>query len=162
MDTNGKTLKQMADELGIDKQKIYRFVSKNCINEAHQDNGTKYYDEEAQTLIYQHFDDISCINEVHQNHINEALIDAVMKQLEVLQQENEIKNQQIESLTQELSIERQHSRELADKVTVLADNAQQLQKGQLIQQLSDGNAVIENNNESKPNIFKRLFRSNNK
>ena len=31
-----KTIKQIADELGVSKQRVYRFIKQNCINEAHQ------------------------------------------------------------------------------------------------------------------------------
>ena len=42
-----KSIKQIADELKIDKQKIYRFVVKNDVIEAHQKSNVKYYDEKA-------------------------------------------------------------------------------------------------------------------
>ena len=31
-----KTIKQIADELGLNKQKIYRYIKSNHINEVHQ------------------------------------------------------------------------------------------------------------------------------
>ena len=44
---NYKTIRQIADELGIDKQKVYRYIRKNHINEAHQtassDTAVKQY-----------------------------------------------------------------------------------------------------------------------
>jgi len=50
-----KSLKQIANELKIDKQKIYRFVVKNDVIEAHQISNVKYYDEKAQILIKKQF-----------------------------------------------------------------------------------------------------------
>lgn len=50
-----KTIKQIADELGVSKQRVYRFIKQNCINEAHQRNGVMYYDDAAETRIKQGF-----------------------------------------------------------------------------------------------------------
>lgn len=56
-----KTIREIANELGVDKQKVYRFIKQNHINEAHhealQRSGVKYYDEAAETLIKQGFSD---------------------------------------------------------------------------------------------------------
>ena len=37
-----KTMKQIADEIGIDKQRVYRYIKKNHVNVAHQKNGVMY------------------------------------------------------------------------------------------------------------------------
>ena len=54
-----KTIREIANELGVDKQKVYRFIKQNHINEAHhealQRSGVNYYDEAAETLIKQGF-----------------------------------------------------------------------------------------------------------
>lgn len=110
-----KTIKQIADDLGVDKQKVYRFIQKNHIkevhHEAHQKNGVKYYDEAAQMLIKQGLSDKVTSNEVHQNHIentsNEAVFEALLKQIDVLQEELKIKNDQIEQLHKLLDQEQQ-------------------------------------------------------
>ena len=47
-----KTIKQMADALGVDKQRVYRYIKKNCISEAHQKNGVMYYDEVVEKRIF--------------------------------------------------------------------------------------------------------------
>ena len=63
------TLKEIADELKVDKQKVYRFVIRNHISEVHHEvlhdvlhcdtesgkNGVKYYDEAAKNRIFQGF-----------------------------------------------------------------------------------------------------------
>lgn len=88
-----KTIKQMADELEVDKQKIYRFIKKHHINEVHQKNGIFYYDKVAQSLIYQAFAKNTISNETHQNDtINNLLVLMLQKELEQ-------KNKQIEELT---------------------------------------------------------------
>lgn len=59
------TLKEIADELKVDKQRVYRFVRNNHISEAHHDvlrcdanlikNGVKYYDEIVKQQIFEAF-----------------------------------------------------------------------------------------------------------
>ena len=96
-----KTIREIANELGVDKQKVYRFIKQNHINEAHhealQRSGVKYYDEAAETLIKQGFSDETASSEAHheahQNRINEAVFDAV---IEMLQKELEIKLDMLE------------------------------------------------------------------
>ena len=99
-----KTLKQIADEIGIEKQKVYRFVKKHCINEAHQKNGVMYYDEVAESRIKQGF----LYEEVHQESAsNEVVFDVLLKQFEALQKELDIKNEQIANLQKLLDQEQQ-------------------------------------------------------
>ena len=103
-----KTIREIANEIGVDKQKVYRFIKQNHINEAHREalqrSGVKYYDEAAETLIKQGFfgetASSEARHEVHQNRINEAAFDAVV---EMLQKELEIKNEQIRELNERLS-----------------------------------------------------------
>lgn len=99
-----KTIKEIADELGVEKQKVYRFIKQNCISEAHyealQRNGVKYYDEAAEMVIKQGLSTNSVSGEVHQNHINEAAIDAV---IDMLKKELDLKNEQIRELNARLS-----------------------------------------------------------
>lgn len=120
-----KTVKQIADELGVNKQKVYRFIKRNCISEAHQKNGVMYYDEATETLIYSHFNKISpqseAHHEVHQSTSNDAVIDAVIK---MLQQELEVKNKQISELTAAL-----------ENTTASLQAAQALHAGTMQQQL---------------------------
>lgn len=52
------TIKEMAEMVGIDKQKVYRFIKKNHINEAHHE----------------------AHHEALQNHINEALFEALLNE----------------------------------------------------------------------------------
>lgn len=110
-----KTIKQIADELGVDKQKVYRYIKKNHIKEVNQErftdvlqkNGAKYYDEVAEALIKQGFSDNTASDdvhqEVHQNYINDAVIDTFLKQIEVLKNELDMKNDQIKEKDKQLS-----------------------------------------------------------
>ena len=107
-----KTLKQIADELGIDKQRLYRFVKKNHISEAHheahQKNAVKQYDEAAQSLILSRFSGSEvhheAHHEAHQNRIKSDTVDTVNDTLiEMLKTELEIKNRQIDELNARLA-----------------------------------------------------------
>ena len=40
-----KTIKQMADEIGVSKQKVYRFIVKNHITASSEAKQSKLYDE---------------------------------------------------------------------------------------------------------------------
>ena len=95
-----KTIKQMADALGVDKQRVYRYIKKSCINEAHQKNGVMYYDEAVEKRIKQAFSK----NEPHQESASsDTVVDVLLKQSEMLQKELEIKNKQISDLNDRLA-----------------------------------------------------------
>ena len=136
-----KTIKQIADELGIDKQKVYRFVKKNHINEVHrealQKNDVKHYDEVAESLIKSAFLESEAHHEAHhealQTTSNDAVIDVLLMQSEALQKELEIKNRQIEELTK-----------------MLADNQKLLDQAQQLHALSEKKILLlEESNQKK-------------
>ena len=101
-----KTIKQIADELQIDKQKVYRYIKSHHISEAHheahQKGKTKYYDEVAQEQIKKAFaikneskrSTSKSTSKVHHEAVNEALNETI----KLLQNELVMKNQQIENL----------------------------------------------------------------
>ena len=107
-----KTLKQIADELGISKQRVYRYVKENHIGEAVQDGQAKWYDEAVQNQIKSHFTKNEPHHESHQGHINEAIYDALVKQLEE-------KDKQIEYLQKALDQEQQLHALAQQKVLLL-------------------------------------------
>ena len=129
-----KTIKQIADELGLNKQKIYRYIKSNHINEVHQKNGMMYYDDVAESVIKQAFFKNSISDESHLNHINEAVndvvIDVLLKQSETLQKELEIKNKQIEDLNNRLL-----------EITSALVTAQALHAGTIQQQIENKSEV---------------------
>ena len=43
-----KSMKQIADSLGIDKQRVYRYIKKNHINEALQKQLVKQYESQLE------------------------------------------------------------------------------------------------------------------
>lgn len=147
-----KTIKQIADEIGLDKQKVYRFIKKNHINKAHQKSGVMYYDEAVESLIKSHFSKITASNEAHQTTSNDAVIDVLMKQSETLKNELEIKNKQIDELNKRLE-ENQRLLDQQQQLHAMAEN-----KLKLLEQSINNDPVPEEvSKESKKSFFARLF-----
>lgn len=154
-----KSIKEIADDLGVDKQKVYRYIKQNHINEVHHDvlqkKEVKQYDEAAETLIKQglknEITSSDVLHELHQNHINDVVSDVL---LDLLKKELEIKNEQIKELNERLS---ECSAALVSAQQT-AQTAQALHAGTIQKQLSDvgvdQSGAIE---ENKKTLFKRLF-----
>lgn len=151
-----KTIKQIADELGVDKQKVYRYIKKNhikevyqeCISEALQKNSVKYYDEVAESLIKKGFSDNTTSNEVHQEvhqkHINDTVIDTLLKQIEILQKELDAKNEQLSDTLKALN-QAQHLQAVAESKFKLLEEKQEEEK------------VVEPAQESEPEQEKKKW-----
>jgi len=120
-----KTIKQIADELGISKQKVYRFIKKENINESYQENSVMYYDDVAENLINDYFLKQNTINEVHQNHINETVNNTL---IEMLKKELENKNKQIERLQTLLDQQQQLQLQQQKAIPVLTEKRSLWQK----------------------------------
>lgn len=99
-----KTTRQIADELGVSKQQVYRYIKRHNIKEARQENGVMHYDETAESLIKQGFSQNTTSNEAEQKHINDTAIEAVIS---MLQKELEAKDRQIEELQAALKREQE-------------------------------------------------------
>ncbi|MBE6025204.1 MAG: hypothetical protein E7231_18855 [Cellulosilyticum sp.] len=149
-----KTIKQIADNLGLDKQKVYRFIKKNHINEVHQKNGVMYFDEAVESLIKSHFSKITTSSEAHQITSNDAVIDVLVKQSEILKNELEIKNKQIDELNKRLK-ENQRLLDQQQQLQAIAENKIKLleQKETPLEPFSGSTSV-----ETKKGFFARLFR----
>lgn len=173
-----KTLKQIADELGVSKQQVYRFVKAECINEvhhealeAHQSKLVKYYDEAAESTIKSYFQGKAqpievhhevhhevhqSPDEAHHDAVNEAAVESLKSIIDTMQAahaaEVERMQAQIISLQAQLDTERQHSRETADKLAQLADQSQRLQLASM-----QPPALLEDQ-QHKPTLWQRLFK----
>jgi IS30 family transposase len=129
-----KSIRQIAEKLGVDKQKVYRFIRKNRISEARQENGVMYYDKKAQTQIGSHFLRQKLDIDTSEKALASASYDVLLKQSELLAKELEIKNEQINNL----------NARLADMAAALissqeaAKAAQALHAGTIQAQLGDG------------------------
>lgn len=140
-----KTIKEIADELGVDKQKVYRYIKKNHIIEVHhealQKNGVKQYDEAAETLIkqgiLQETTSSEALHEAHQKRNNEAVFDTVSDAvIDMLRKELEIKNEQIRELNARLA----ESNAALVAAQQTAQAAQALHAGTIQQQLTSSAA----------------------
>lgn len=112
--------KQIAEKLGTTKQRVYRCIRKNHIKEAHSEvvngNTVFVYDSKAFTRISELLQNGSSTSqEAHQDVHQEAVYEALLKQLEM-------KDRQIEALTKALdqaqqlhAMDKQRILELEDK-----------------------------------------------
>lgn len=147
------TVKEIADKIGISKQRVYRYIKKECINEAHQKNGVMYYDDTAQTLIKGHFSDKECITDTHQNCIGDTVNDTL---IEMLKEELNIKNKQIDELN--LRLAESNAALVSAQQTAQAEQA--LHAGTLQKQLNGGKDDFTDKKVSpqKKSIFAKMFK----
>ena len=141
-----KTIRQIADELGVSKQAVYkRFKGKLhtvCAPYAHTEQGVLYLEERGETLIKQDFlqgdRSIGAHTDTHTECSNGAVLEqgqqadlmAVLQAtIDTLQGQLEVKDRQIEQLTSAL---------VAAQQTAAA--AQALHAGTMKQQLLSGEA----------------------
>ncbi len=126
-----KSLKEIADELGIDKQKVYRYIKSNHINEALQDGQVKRYDEAVQEQIKGHFSKNVTTSrstskphhEAHHEAVNDAVVDALREELKA-------KNEQIRTINEAL-INAQKLHLLAEqKLAMIEDKSQEEQSAE--------------------------------
>jgi len=105
-----KSTKQIADDIGLDKQRVYRYIKRNNITEAYQEAGVMYYDEAAETLIKSSLsknitsDDVNqTVSEPLQSTITETLVDLLRLELEAKNRLISEQQQTIDSLTSTIS-----------------------------------------------------------
>ena len=168
-----KTIRQIADEIGVSKQAVYkRYKGKLhtvCTPYTHTEQGVLYLSEQAETLIKQDFlkDDRS--NGAHTDTHTERSIGAVPEQsqeagvvavlqatIDTLQGQLEVKDRQIEQQAQ--TITRLTDALAAAQQTAVA--AQALHAGTIQQQLVAGEGEeLQQKRETVPrrSWWKRLF-----
>ena len=161
-----KTIRQIADEIGVSKQAVYkRYKGKLhtvCAPYAHTEQGVLYLSEQAETIIKQDFlkDDRS--NGAHTDTHTERSIGAVPEQsqedsvvavlqatIDTLQGQLEVKDRQNEKLTEAL---------VAAQKTAAA--AQALHAGTIQQQLTAGELEpkLEDQSEKKGWLWRLIKR----
>lgn len=160
----GKTIKQIADELGVTKQAVHQKRKSKGLSTALQPftttvDGIVYISVDGEKLIKQAFSDIER-KQVDGSFTPSFTPDNPL--YGILKDELQAKNKQIEELTTELIKEREHSREQSDKITMLADQAQKLQLAQMKPQLTDGDTKEKTPNQDKPSFLHRFFGKGNK
>ena len=173
-----KTIRQIADEIGVSKQAVYkRYKGKLhtvCAPYAHTEQGVLYLSEQAETLIKQDFlkDDRSngAHTDTHTDTHTERSIGAVPEQsqeagvvavlqatIDTLQGQLEVKDRQIEQQAQ--TITRLTDALAAAQQTAAA--AQALHAGTIQQQLITGETGADQQGqepEQKRGWFSKLFR----
>lgn len=168
-----KTIRQIADEIGVSKQAVYkRYKGKLhtvCAPYTHTEQGVLYLSEQAETLIKQDFlkDDRSngAHTDTHTERSNGAALEhpenvgvvAVLQTtIDTLQGQLAIKDKQIEDLNARLS----ESNAALVAAQQTAQAAQALHAGTIQQQLTSGTDQSEGSGDEpkKQGWFSRLFR----
>lgn len=169
-----KTIKEIAEEIGVSKQAVYkRYKGKLhtvCAPYAHTEQGVLYLSEQAETLIKQDFlkndRSIGAHTDTHTEHSNGAplerqendgIVAVLQTTIDTLQGQLSVKDKQIEELNARLA-------EVAAALVAAqqtAQAAQALHAGTIQQQLASGEAepeVHQQETEEKKGWFNRLFR----
>ena len=169
-----KTIRQIADEIGVSKQAVYkRYKGKLytvCAPYAHTEQGGLYLSEQAETIIKQDFFKDDRSNGAYTDTHTECSIGAVPEQsyetdvvavlqatIDTLQGQLEVKDRQIEQQAQ--TITRLTDALVATQQTAAA--AQALHAGTIQQQLLSGEAEADQQGqepEQKRGWFSKLFR----
>jgi len=96
-----KSIKQIADILGVSKMTVYRFIKVNNITETSQEGRTMLYDDASVKLILKALSDKEDVTDVTSDDTSDFKEDYIIKLEEMnifLKNEIEDKNEQIESL----------------------------------------------------------------
>ena len=168
-----KTIRQIADEIGVSKQTVYkRYKGKLytvCAPYAQTEQGVLYIEEQGETLIKQDFLQKECSIGAHTYAHTERSNGAVLEQsenagvvavlqttIDTLQGQLAIKDKQIEELNARLA--EVSSALVAAQQTAQA--AQALHAGTIQQQLTSGADLSDGsgNETKKPGWFSRWFR----
>ena len=168
-----KTIRQIADEIGVSKQTVYkRFKGKLhtvCAPYAHTEQGVLYIDEQGENLIKQDFLQGNHSIGAHTERSNGAVleqgqqadlitllqstIDTLQEQLEVKDKQLEVKDRQIEQQAQ--TITQLTEALVASQQTAAA--AQALHAGTMHQQLLSGEAGADQQGQEPESERKRSW-----
>ena len=118
--------KQIADKLNLPKQKVYRCIKLNHIKEAHTEtvkgNTVLMYDKQAIEQIESILQGgASTSSEAHQKAVHDTVNEAVLKQLDILNEQLKAKDKQIENL-QKLLDQEQHLKKKKKKKILLLES----------------------------------------
>ena len=164
-----KTIRQIADEIGVSKQAVYkRYKGKLhtvCAPYAHTEQGVLYIEEQGETLIKQDFlqkeysigaHTERSNGEVLEQSENVGVIAVLQTTIDTLQGQLAIKDKQIEDLNARLA----ESNAALVAAQQTAQAAQALHAGTIQQQLTSGTDQSEGSGDEpkKQGWFSRLFR----
>ena len=144
------TLKEIADELKVDKQKVYRFVIRNHISEVHHEalhdvlhcdtdsgkNGVKYYDEVARERILQGFGAKSASKSTSSTS-DEVHHEIVLMQNEALQKTPEVHHDMVaDEAKKQSEIEFLRNQIIRMNEQISSQHEQMRQQGEVIDSLN--------------------------
>ena len=161
-----KTIKQIADEIGVSKQAVHQKRKSKELSTALQPftstiDGVVYIEVDGETLIKSAFSAQARkrVDSLFAPTVSDSFtpVDGQKELYNILKAELAAKNEQITTLRSELAAERQHSREQSDKLAVLAEQAQMLHAGTMQKQIVDGEPPVEAEVVKKKGFF-GLFR----
>jgi len=156
-----KTIKQIADEIGVSKQSVYkRYKGKLysvCAPYTHTEHGVLYLDNKAENIIKKDFEksntlnikDTECsVGVSNVEPIEDEIISVLKKTIDTLQNQLDIKDSQIDKLTEALIISQK---------TSAAEQA--LHAGTMQKQLQESESEKEEVEviEEKPSFWQRVF-----
>jgi len=105
MNESLKTIKQIADIVGISKSTAYRFIKAESIHATSQDGSTLLYDESVEKLLSKHFrnntesqNESSRLDKESLDYMNNELITTLKNQVETQIKQLDIKDSQIAEL----------------------------------------------------------------
>jgi len=158
-----KTIKQIADEIGVSKTAVRKKMTEEVKTKFSQTvSGKIYISETGENIIKSSFK--SNISETGNNKPEEIVSSKVSTEVpgenilyNILKNELDEKNMQIKKLQLELEIERKYSREQTEKVTMLADQAQRLHLAEISQSETVTKEIELETIENVPSFWKQIF-----
>jgi predicted transcriptional regulator YheO len=150
-----KTTKQLADTLGIDKQKVYRYIKKHNIKEAHQSGSTLYYDEAVEVRISQEFSISTTSSEARQSTseaYRSASSDTVVSEvIAMLKEELSAKNKLIDEQQQTI-------KELNETIKIQAQSINAAHHNELAETIIDGQRELPAPSPEKLSLWSKIFK----
>ena len=117
-----KTIKELAETVGEDKQKVYRYITSQKIRAAKQDakTGTMYYDDREATAIITHFAGLKLQAQTASTASADTALSSITAVLDTLQVQLAAKDEQI----------RVRDEQITNLTTALKHNADNLATAQ--------------------------------
>ena len=153
-----RTMKQIAEAIGVDKQRVYRFVKKHKISETSKsDDGSLLYDEAAETRIIRGITENSeahrSTSEAHRSASDEAGSDTVVNELIImLKDELSSKNKLIDEQQQTI-------KELNETIKIQAQSINAVHHNELAETIVDGQKLLSSAAPDKPSLWSKIFKN---
>jgi len=169
-----KTIKQIADEVGVSKQSVYKRIKGSLYTDVapyvHTINGVVYISEQGETIIIKAFSEKNIYKRAHTYAHTKPYAEYIgvhtdNDEITFLREQNKTLLEQLTIKDKQLEEERNHGREQADKLSDLAVQLAELTRNnQLLlgaeQRRLSSALLIDSENEEqqkKGGILQRLF-----